>query len=78
LREIEVEAMLVGLASACVADLFGLLQMVLRQRSGWVSWASWNIPKGIIPLEHLGFTGKIHPTYSRIQHWRDEQIKDFP
>lgn len=36
-----VEAMLVGLASACVADLFGLLQMVLRQRSGWVSWVVW-------------------------------------
>lgn len=36
-----VEAMLVGLASACVADLFRLLQMMLRQRSGWVSWVVW-------------------------------------
>lgn len=36
-----VEAMLVGLASACVADLLRLLQMVLRQRSGWLSWVVW-------------------------------------
>ena len=47
--------MLVGLASACVADLFGLLQMVLRTAQRMGELGILEHPQGDHPLGTPGF-----------------------
>lgn len=43
-RQFQVEVLLVGIVSACVADFLQVILLVLRQRTGWVSWVSWTAP----------------------------------